>query len=459
MTCFRFCLWLAVVVILHGAVPAQNLEFDIPVTEDESAVLPESTGLLNSSGVPEADVLERDDRESGDLTGQPTRSLPSAKWLWLIVPGLVAWACWSQSRRDEAAAEVETISLHNAELQKKADATADLSLQLEEARSNRDDRLAEFQVIEQQLRARINDAESDNIALKGENERLRKSLEAAQATTAAETTKADALVSDAIQRQQQAETELAAAQTTVDSLRVEKVALQESLDNERAANASLAAENERLTDRQLSEVNALQQQIGQLENRVAEQGGLLERQAGEQKDRLRIQVENADRVTAELNGRLRRAQSDIDQLNRELEESRKEVAKANLAATQANERLHNSSQVAADGIRARSRATAAQRPKPKPKPIVASAMRRKSRSAAKPTPRDDLKQIRGIGPKSAAMLNAAGIRTFRDLAKAKPSKLRSILEQAGPNLRRLDSAKWPALAARIIKKSSRRSGR
>jgi hypothetical protein len=53
---------------------------------------------------------------------------------------------------------------------------------------------------------------------------------------------------------------------------------------------------------------------------------------------------------------------------------------------------------------------------------------------------DDLVVIEGIGPKIAAVLNAAGITTFNQLASTDVSTLRAILEREG--LRLADPGTW-----------------
>ena len=63
---------------------------------------------------------------------------------------------------------------------------------------------------------------------------------------------------------------------------------------------------------------------------------------------------------------------------------------------------------------------------------------------------DDLTRIEGIGPKMAAALQAAGIATFAQLAKAKEGGLRAALEAA--NLRFAPSlATWARQAAHLAK--------
>ncbi|HEU5102095.1 MAG TPA: helix-hairpin-helix domain-containing protein [Roseiflexaceae bacterium] len=59
---------------------------------------------------------------------------------------------------------------------------------------------------------------------------------------------------------------------------------------------------------------------------------------------------------------------------------------------------------------------------------------------------DNLELIEGIGPKIAAVLNAAGIVTFADLAATDVDRLSEILQQES-NLRLADPGTWPEQAA------------
>ncbi len=60
---------------------------------------------------------------------------------------------------------------------------------------------------------------------------------------------------------------------------------------------------------------------------------------------------------------------------------------------------------------------------------------------------DDLTRVRGIGPKFAAALNAAGITTFDHLAAATPDQLRDAINPSP--MQRLDFAGWSAHAAEL----------
>ncbi len=60
---------------------------------------------------------------------------------------------------------------------------------------------------------------------------------------------------------------------------------------------------------------------------------------------------------------------------------------------------------------------------------------------------DDLTCIKGIGLKSASVLNAAGIDTFRQLSSTPVEYLRELLLAA--NLRLVDPATWPSQASEL----------
>jgi NADH-quinone oxidoreductase subunit I len=60
---------------------------------------------------------------------------------------------------------------------------------------------------------------------------------------------------------------------------------------------------------------------------------------------------------------------------------------------------------------------------------------------------DDLERIEGIGPKIASVLQAAGIKTFAQLADTGTEKLEQILAEADPSLANLaDTTTWPRQA-------------
>ncbi len=58
------------------------------------------------------------------------------------------------------------------------------------------------------------------------------------------------------------------------------------------------------------------------------------------------------------------------------------------------------------------------------------------------TVKDDLKTIKGIGPKLETIFNQNGITTYAQLAKVSEAKLKSILESAGPVFKNANFANW-----------------
>jgi predicted flap endonuclease-1-like 5' DNA nuclease len=62
------------------------------------------------------------------------------------------------------------------------------------------------------------------------------------------------------------------------------------------------------------------------------------------------------------------------------------------------------------------------------------------------TEEDNLTMIEGIGPQVSALLKENGIRTFAQLAKTDPDRLRDILNEAGPQFRLSVPDTWPEQA-------------
>ena len=59
---------------------------------------------------------------------------------------------------------------------------------------------------------------------------------------------------------------------------------------------------------------------------------------------------------------------------------------------------------------------------------------------------DDLEIIEGIGPKIAALFNAAGVKTFKQLADVSPAQIQPILDRAGATFQMANPATWPEQA-------------
>jgi len=76
----------------------------------------------------------------------------------------------------------------------------------------------------------------------------------------------------------------------------------------------------------------------------------------------------------------------------------------------------------------------------------AAAAKKKAEAAASAEP-DDLKRIEGVGPKIEGVLQAAGIKTFAQLAETDADRIEQILKDANVNLANLfDPTTWPKQA-------------
>jgi predicted flap endonuclease-1-like 5' DNA nuclease len=65
---------------------------------------------------------------------------------------------------------------------------------------------------------------------------------------------------------------------------------------------------------------------------------------------------------------------------------------------------------------------------------------------AEPVEKQDLTKIEGIGPKTAGLLNEAGIVAYSQLADTELEQLRAILEAAGSRYRIMKPDTWPQQA-------------
>lgn len=81
--------------------------------------------------------------------------------------------------------------------------------------------------------------------------------------------------------------------------------------------------------------------------------------------------------------------------------------------------------------------TDAEKPAEQPKP----------KGVIKPKNENDLKFVKGIGPKIEQLLHAAGITTFVELSKTPADKIKSILHDAGERYQLAEPATWPEQAA------------
>lgn len=90
--------------------------------------------------------------------------------------------------------------------------------------------------------------------------------------------------------------------------------------------------------------------------------------------------------------------------------------------------------------RARQRDWQTTAPAPPPPPEEPPAVARQQEP-------DDLTRIRGIGPKYAAILRAAGVTTYARLAEMSADELRAIFSASG---RVPDVSDWPAQARELL---------
>ncbi len=68
--------------------------------------------------------------------------------------------------------------------------------------------------------------------------------------------------------------------------------------------------------------------------------------------------------------------------------------------------------------------------------------------------KDNLTKITGVGPKIQQLLNAGGIMTYNDLAKAKKSTIEKILDDAGPRFNAHDPSTWMTQAKEMATAAS-----
>lgn len=73
--------------------------------------------------------------------------------------------------------------------------------------------------------------------------------------------------------------------------------------------------------------------------------------------------------------------------------------------------------------------------------------------AKKDSTKDNLTKITGVGPKIQQLLNAGGIMTYHDLAKAKKATLEKILDDAGPRFNAHDPTTWMKQAKELASAS------
>lgn len=79
----------------------------------------------------------------------------------------------------------------------------------------------------------------------------------------------------------------------------------------------------------------------------------------------------------------------------------------------------------------------------KPQPLPEQVFRVMSGSFGRRIEQDDLQLVEGIGPKIAEQLSKHGLKTWADVATAKPAQLKKVLEEAGDRFQMHDPSTWP----------------
>ena len=79
----------------------------------------------------------------------------------------------------------------------------------------------------------------------------------------------------------------------------------------------------------------------------------------------------------------------------------------------------------------------------KPQPLPEQVFRVMSGTFGRRIEQDDLKLVEGIGPKIAEQLSKHGLKTWADVATAKPAQLKKVLEEAGDRFQMHDPSSWP----------------
>jgi predicted flap endonuclease-1-like 5' DNA nuclease len=105
-----------------------------------------------------------------------------------------------------------------------------------------------------------------------------------------------------------------------------------------------------------------------------------------------------------------------------------------------------------EGASASSSSPAAKKGGTSPKKGGTSKVSAKKGGTSKASPgkrEDDLQEVKGIGPKTLGVLNAAGIYTFAELAATEVERLKEIVQEA--NLRLANPEGWPEQAEALAK--------
>lgn len=263
-------------------------------------------------------------------------------------------------------------------------------------------------------------------------------------------------------KQQQADQEAARLRQAEQQAREQLVLVKGDRDKAKAAEAAVASERDALSAQlqQLQEspsnddqVRQLNADIERLKARLAE-----ERSQADQAKATAAQATELERQLAAkkaecdaLQGQLDAAQQDTqdDQaLHQQITDLKAALAKAQSECEQCEAALAKAEQApvqisglmgsAGDGEKTPDTSDTPEKPK--------ATEQARPAGVAKPKNENDLKFVKGIGPKIEQLLHAAGIKTFVELSQTPVERIRDILHDAGERYQLAEPATWPEQA-------------
>ncbi len=87
---------------------------------------------------------------------------------------------------------------------------------------------------------------------------------------------------------------------------------------------------------------------------------------------------------------------------------------------------------------------------PAPQALPDQVYRVMSTSFGRRIEQDDLELVEGIGPKIKAQFKKNGLKTWADVAAARPEQLKKVLDEAGERFQSHDPSSWPAQCRMMV---------
>lgn len=318
---------------------------------------------------------------------------------WLI-EYIIDWKFWRRSTDEEQAA-ASKLNNANAELQTAlADAKGDnrrLQLQLEQAEA---------------AAAEAGEQSAAQARSQAEAQQLRAQLAALQADVANQRQRADDASKELQSAQARAEKAEAASNANVGSAE-EMTRLNRELTQSRVQVEALQRENRELKQSQQS---AAPQPLLATSDNGAELDTLNNKVS-------QLEAENRKLAAQNLNLTQRVGASKVDSLQAKCDDCDSKLHTANARIRELEANLQNTN------AKLKTTAAAASSTVPRPKND------------------EDLKFVKGIGPKIEQILNGGGIVTFAQLAETSVERIQELLNAAGERYRLADPTTWPQQAA------------